>query len=160
MQGLTIRVAYRDLVACLFFFSPSLVVRRVSDWKRRKNRSRPPPIALVSEVYPIRARTTSTNRLPNHVCIFHRRSLILITNRQSPVNHQRSITTTTLGGNFATVFTLIRSMNRVFAENLVGLGFLQSVSYVKSIPSREKLFAVGKKSPQMPLLTLFFLGWP
>ena len=34
--------------------------------------------------------------------------------------------------------------NRVFAENLVGLGFLQSVSCIKSIPTHEKLFAVGK----------------
>ena len=30
-------------------------------------------------------------------------------------------------------------------ENLVGLGFLQSVSYIKSIPTREKNKAVGKK---------------
>ena len=39
------------------------------------------------------------------------------------------------------------SVNRVFAENLAGLGFLYSVSYMKSIPTHEKLFAVGKSDP-------------
>ena len=41
---------------------------------------------------------------------------------------------------------------RVFAENLVGLGFLQFVSYIQSIPIHEKLFAVGK-AVEMPLST-------
>ena len=42
---------------------------------------------------------------------------------------------------------------RVFAENSVGLGFLYSVSNsIKSIPTHEKLLAVGKVA-QMPLLT-------
>ena len=35
----------------------------------------------------------------------------------------------------------------VFAENLVVLGFLQSVSYTKSIPTHEKSFAVWKSGP-------------
>ena len=52
----------------------------------------------------------------------------------------------------------ILSVTRVFAENLFGLGFLQSVSYIKPIPAHEKIFAVGKKVAQMPLLNLFFLG--
>ena len=37
--------------------------------------------------------------------------------------------------------------NRVVAENLVGLGFLQSVSYIKPIITHEELFAVGKSDP-------------
>ena len=36
----------------------------------------------------------------------------------------------------------------MFAENLVGLGFLQSVSYIKSIPTHEISFAVGKSVPK------------
>ena len=32
----------------------------------------------------------------------------------------------------------------MFAENLVGLGVLQSVSYIKPFPTHETLFAVGK----------------
>ena len=53
------------------------------------------------------------------------------------------------------------NMMGVFAENLVGLGFLQSVSYIKPNPSDEKVFCCGKTWPQMPLLTWFFpgLGW-
>ena len=52
--------------------------------------------------------------------------------------------------------------NRVCADNLVGLAFLYSISYIKSISTHEKIFAVGKKVAQMPLLTYFFvgLGWP
>ena len=46
---------------------------------------------------------------------------------------------------------------RVFAENLFGLGFLQSVSYIKSIPTHEKLFAVGKRGPNATF-NLIFLG--
>ena len=49
------------------------------------------------------------------------------------------------------------STNRVFAENLVGLGFLYSVSYIKSIPAHEKIFAVGKSCP-ISTLNLIFLG--
>ena len=51
------------------------------------------------------------------------------------------------------------SKNRVFADNLVGLGFLQPVSYIKPLPTHEKLFAVWEKLAQMPLLTQCFLGW-
>ena len=43
------------------------------------------------------------------------------------------------------------------AGNFVGLGFLQSVSFVKSIPTPEKLFAVGKNGP-IATFNLFFLG--
>ena len=39
----------------------------------------------------------------------------------------------------------MNSPDGVFAENLVGLGLLQSVSYIKPILTHEKLFAVGKK---------------
>ena len=51
----------------------------------------------------------------------------------------------------------------MFAESFVWLGFLQSISYINSIPTDEKSFAVGKKSgAQMPLFNLIFLGlgWP
>ena len=43
-----------------------------------------------------------------------------------------------------------------------GLGFLYPVSYRKSIPTHEKLFAVGKSRPNANLFNLFFLGlgWP
>jgi len=47
----------------------------------------------------------------------------------------------------------------VLAVNLVGLGLLYTVSYIKSIPTNEKLFAAGKKETQVPLLTHVFLGW-
>ena len=47
---------------------------------------------------------------------------------------------------------------RVFAEDLVALGFLRSVSYIKSIPTHEKLFAAGKCGPNAMVLGL--LGWP
>ena len=49
-----------------------------------------------------------------------------------------------------------------FAENLVGLAFLWSVSYIKSIPAHEKAFAVLEKVAEMPLFNLIFLGlgWP
>ena len=45
--------------------------------------------------------------------------------------------------------------------NLVGLGLLQSVSCIKSIPTHEKLLAVGKSGP-IATFNLFFLGlgWP
>ena len=50
----------------------------------------------------------------------------------------------------------------MFAENLVGLGFLKSVSYIKSIPTHEKLFALGKSGPDATnatfTLIFFFLG--
>ena len=50
---------------------------------------------------------------------------------------------------------------RVFAENLVGLGFLESVSYIEPIPTHENLFAVGKSGPTATF-NLIFLGlrWP
>ena len=49
----------------------------------------------------------------------------------------------------------------MFAENLVGLGFLQSVSYIKSIPAHEKIFSVGKSGPKAAFNLIFLgLGWP
>ena len=47
----------------------------------------------------------------------------------------------------------------MFAENLVGLGFLWSVFYIKSIPTprKKKLLWVKKVSQNAPL-NLFFLG--
>ena len=42
--------------------------------------------------------------------------------------------------------------NRVFAEKLVGLSFLESVSYIKPMRTHEKIFAVVKIG-QMPLPT-------
>ena len=42
---------------------------------------------------------------------------------------------------------------------MVGLGFLQSVFYIKSIPTHEKLFACGKRSPKCHFKPTFFLGW-
>ena len=47
---------------------------------------------------------------------------------------------------------------RVFAENLVELGFLQSVSYIKSVPTHEKEFAEGKSGPNATF-SLIFLGF-
>ena len=49
----------------------------------------------------------------------------------------------------------------MFADDLVGSGSLYSVSYIKSIPTYEKLFAVGKGGPNATF-DLFFLGlgWP
>ena len=46
---------------------------------------------------------------------------------------------------------------RVFVENLVALGFLYSVSYIKPIPTHEKLFAVGKSGPTTTS-NIIFLG--
>ena len=46
---------------------------------------------------------------------------------------------------------------RVFAENLVGLGFLYSVSYINPIPTHEKLFAGGKSGPNATC-NLIYLG--
>ena len=49
----------------------------------------------------------------------------------------------------------------MLAENLVGLGFLWSVSYIKSIPTHEKIFAVGKSGPNATFNLIFLgLGWP
>ena len=46
----------------------------------------------------------------------------------------------------------------MFAENLVGLGFLKSVSYInQSQPTKNCL--PWEKVAQMPLLTYFFPGW-
>ena len=55
--------------------------------------------------------------------------------------------------------------NRVFAENLVGLCFLQSVSYVKPILTHEKKKCSGEKGAQNASFVTFFfwvglaLGW-
>ena len=46
---------------------------------------------------------------------------------------------------------------RVFAENLVGLGFLWCVPYIKPILTQEKIFAVGKSGPKATC-NLFFRG--
>ena len=62
-----------------------------------------------------------------------------------------------LSQNIMTVFVTIVG---VFAENLVGIGFLYSVSYIKSIPTHEKLFAVGKSGPIATLNLVLGLGWP
>ena len=51
----------------------------------------------------------------------------------------------------------------MFAENLVGLGFLYSVFYIKSIPTHDKSFAVGKSGPNATfdlILLGLGLGWP
>ena len=50
---------------------------------------------------------------------------------------------------------------RGFAENLVAFGLLRSASYIKPIPTHEKLFAVGKSGP-IATFNLIFLGfgWP
>ena len=49
----------------------------------------------------------------------------------------------------------------MFAENLFGLGFLQSVSYMKPVPTHEKIFAVGKKWPKCHFKPNFsWVGWP
>ena len=52
----------------------------------------------------------------------------------------------------------------MFATNLVWLGLLWSVSYIKPILTHEKIFAVGKSGP-IATFNLFFswvglaLGW-
>ena len=54
------------------------------------------------------------------------------------------------------------SFIRVFAENLVGLAFLQSGSYTKSNPKPTKncLLLREKSGPhQTPIITYFFVGW-
>ena len=55
----------------------------------------------------------------------------------------------------------LQKNNTVFAENLVLLCFLWSVSYIKPIPTHEKLFAVGKRGPDASFNPIFLgLGWP
>ena len=54
-----------------------------------------------------------------------------------------------------------RLTTRLFADNFAGLGFLQSVSYIKSIPTHDKIFAVGKSGPTATFnLNFLGLGWP
>ena len=49
----------------------------------------------------------------------------------------------------------------MLAENLIGLGFFQPVSYIKSIPTHEKIFAAGKSGPNATFnLISLGLGWP
>ena len=55
----------------------------------------------------------------------------------------------TSGGSERTTATV----TRVFADNVVGLGFLKSVASIKPIPTGEKLFAVGKSGPKCHFLT-------
>ena len=44
---------------------------------------------------------------------------------------------------------------------LVGLSFLWSVSYIKSIPTHETVFAVGNSGPNATFNLFFYgLGWP
>ena len=52
-----------------------------------------------------------------------------------------------------------RLVIRVFAENLVGLGFLWSVFLYKTNPNPRKTICCGKKWPKCHFLTYFFLGW-
>ena len=54
------------------------------------------------------------------------------------------------------------SSNGVFGDNLVGLGFLWSVSYIKPIPNHGKIFCCGEKSGANATFDQFFLGlgWP
>ena len=56
--------------------------------------------------------------------------------------------------------TTVEAINRLFADNLIWLGFLLSVSYryIKSIPTHEKICAVGKSGPNATF-NLIFLGW-
>ena len=58
------------------------------------------------------------------------------------------------GGSRVTCIMVQYFNSGVFAENLVGLVFLHSFSYIKPILTHEKLFAVGKKSD------FSGLGWP
>ena len=44
-------------------------------------------------------------------------------------------------------------------ENLVELGFLWSVSYIKSTPTHEQNILLWEEVVRMPLITIFFLGW-
>ena len=75
----------------------------------------------------------------------------------SPLFSVRNVDVLDLPSSPRTILTL----NRVFAENLVGLGFLQSVSYIKPIPTHERLFTVGKSGPNATFKPFFSgLGWP
>ena len=38
------------------------------------------------------------------------------------------------------------------------LGFLQSVSYIKPIPTHEKIFAVGKSGPNAAFVNIYGVG--
>ena len=50
---------------------------------------------------------------------------------------------------------------RLVAENLVGLGLLVVCFLYKSMPTHEKLFAVGKSGPNSTFNLIFLgLGWP
>ena len=42
---------------------------------------------------------------------------------------------------------------------LVGLSFLWSVSYIKSIPTQEKVICCGEKSVPNAAFNVIFLGW-
>ena len=46
-------------------------------------------------------------------------------------------------------------------ENLVGLSFLQSVSYIKPSPTHQEIFALGNSGPNATSNLIFVgLGWP
>ena len=49
------------------------------------------------------------------------------------------------------MYVLHKSINRVFTENLVELGFLQSVSYIKPILTHEKYSLWEKSGPNATL---------
>ena len=59
------------------------------------------------------------------------------------------------------MYVLHKSINRVFTENLVELGFLQSVSYIKPILTHEKYSLWEKSGPNATFNLIFlWLGWP
>ena len=49
--------------------------------------------------------------------------------------------------------------NRVFAEDLVGLAFLQSVSYIKPIPTHTRKYLLWEKVAHMPRFFLPIFSW-
>ena len=52
-------------------------------------------------------------------------------------------------------------VDSVFGENLVGLDFLYSVSYINPIPTHEKIFTVQKSGPNATFNLIFLgLSWP
>ena len=58
--------------------------------------------------------------------------------------------------------TKVGATTTVFAENLIGLGFLKSVYYIESIPTHEKMTLLWEKRVPNTTFNLIFLGlgWP
>ena len=54
------------------------------------------------------------------------------------------------------MYVLHSRCSRVFPQSLVGLVFLQSVSYKKTIPTHEKIFAEGESGPNATFNLFFF----